>query len=269
MIKWSYLFCLSLFFCTATSKAQVLKGIKDKISNRLANGLSKKNTEKSSVDVDSVMRKLDGFNMDNNTLSAYGVGMGMLNSSVLPDAYLFTHLYRIRMKSSMGTFDMDYLLTQSGNYLGSEVTPKESMKVVMVYDYEKKLIVNYLNGKPMVMRLPEVGSSSEEGKDTAYVVTNLPNKKFLGYDCFGRQMENEEYLLTLYVAPDLGVGMCNPFENQTGNSSPALRLNKKSSNGGLIMHMDIKDKKNKGDKNTSGTMECILFEKKQTVIKNR
>lgn len=77
------------------------------------------------------------------------------------------------------------------------------------------------------MKPPNTAEASVENKDTAFTIEDLPNKKFLGYDCFGKQMENEEYVMRLYVASERGVGMCNPFESESGNPGPAFRLQKK------------------------------------------
>ena len=269
MKKHTLLFVL-LFVLYGTVDAQVLKSLKEKIAEKVGKTNASKNSGKNSAQADSVMRELNraGFG-DAINGNPFAMGMGMVDPSVLPEKYTFSHLYRIRMKAEKGDIEMDYYLTKSGNYIGNIVKARKNDSVTMVHDYEKRLIVNYLNGQPMVMRLPEAGQFSSSEKDTVVQIRTIPNKVILGHNCIGKQMENDDYLLTLYVAPDLGVGMCNPFEQDGAATGTGYRLRKKETNGGLVMQMLIVDKKKKGPQNNDGSMECILFEEKELIIKNR
>lgn len=266
-MKQLLLFLFIISGLSFTGYAQIMKSLKDKIYNK-TESKSSSSKEKSAAQYDSLMNQYNLPEYNTTNLGAFAGSMGSVSPSVLPDAYVFSHIYKIRMKSGQGNFDLEYYLTKSSNFLGSSVNAGNNMQVKMVHDYERSLMVNYLNGKPMVMKIPPSTNSTDD-KEKPYTIKPLPNRNFLGYDCPGKQMENEDFVLTVYIAPSLGVGMCNPFEREAGNPNPAFTLRGDDKSNGLVMFMDIVDKKNKGKKSASGTMECISFEPKQTVIKNR
>jgi len=102
-----------------------------------------------------------------------------------------------------------------------------------------------------------------------YTFKELPNREFLGYDCIGREMENDEYKFTIYIAPDMEAGFGNMFKSEHANIPPAMQKFALEYENGLMMYMEMMDKKNKKKKNTSATMECVAFEPTEMVIYTR
>ena len=82
-------------------------------------------------------------------------------------------------------------------------------------------------------------------------------------------MENEEYKFTIYIAPDLEAGFGNMFKSEHANIPPAMQKFSEEYKNGLMMYMEMVDKKNKKKKNTNATMECVAFEPTNLVINTR
>ena len=91
-------------------------------------------------------------------------------------------------------------------------------------------------------------------------ITDLPNKTFLEYDCIGKKFENDAYTFVSYFTVDAPVSFDQVFKSEMDRYPEPIKEQFKNYEGALLMHMEMIDKKNKGKKNTSGTMECIAIE---------
>ena len=82
-------------------------------------------------------------------------------------------------------------------------------------------------------------------------------------------MENDDYKFTVYIAPDMKAGFGNMFKSEHANIPPAMQKFSQEYENGLMMYMEMVDKKNSKKKNTSATMECLAFEPSDLVINTR
>ena len=245
------------------AEAQFLKELKERAIDRSKDMIIAKTANKAAEQTGNAMDKL--LNPDFGRLMN-GTGK-KIDAADLPAKYQFSHLYSLKMSTTQGEIKMDYYLNKTEPYMGMEMDM--GMKMFMVFDQGNKMMVNYINDKPHATAMPEDITEENFDAQNDYTFTKLPNREFLGYDCIGHQMENDEYKFIVYIAPDMEAGFGNVFSNQQTNLPPAMLAAAKEYENGLMMYMEMEDKKNRKKKNTSATMECLAFEPREVVINNR
>ena len=154
------------------------------------------------------------------------------------------------------------------------VKPNARADVTMVIDEENKAFVTMADGQVFAMSMTEdaAGVAADEAEKAAgiikdYSITELPKRVFLGYECIGYRMENDEHTMTVYIAPGMEAGFGNVFNTKQANIPARMKSMAQHYEDGLMMYMEMEDKKNKGD--GSATMECVAFEKTTTEIRTR
>ena len=147
----------------------------------------------------------------------------------------------------------------------------KNMNMSMVFDEGNKTLFTYVNGMAMATEMDLSDAVDEEDTDMYkdFTFKELPNRQFLGYDCIGREMENDEYKFTIYIAPDMEAGFGNMFKSKHANIPPSMQKFSKEYENGLMMYMEMVDKKSKKKKNSNATMECVAFEPTNLVINTR
>ncbi len=161
--------------------------------------------------------------------------------------------------------DLSGLMNRSGKKIDM------GMDMSMVFDEGNNVLLTFVNGMPIATEMDSGESFDEDELDfyNDYTFIELPNREFMGYDCIGRQMENNEYKFIVYIAPDMEAGFGNVFKSDRANLPPAMQKMSEEYENGLMMYMEMVDKKNKKRKNTSATMECVAFEPSDLVIYTR
>ena len=196
-----------------------------------------------------------------------------VDMSKLPASYNFDYRYAMKMKTEEGEIRMDYYLSKTEPYMGVKMIMSEdkNMSMSMVFDEGNKTLFTYVNGMAMATEMDLSDAVDEEDTDmyNDYTFKELPNREFLGYDCIGREMENDEYKFTIYIAPDMEAGFGNMFKSKHANIPPSMQKFSKEYENGLMMYMEMVDKKGKKKKNTNATMECVAFEPTNLVISTR
>ena len=142
--------------------------------------------------------------------------------------------------------------------------------MTIVFDEGNKVIFTDLGGMAMAteMDLDKVADKDDADIYDAYSFKELPNRQFLGYDCIGREMENDEYKFTMYIAPDIESGFGKMFKSEHTDLPPAMQKFAHEYKNGLVMYMKMVDKNNVGkkSKNATATMECVAFEPTNLVV---
>ena len=247
------------------SKAQFLKKLKQRVLEKTEQMVIEKATDKAADKTGDAMDKL--LNPDFGSLmSPMGKKVDM---SKLPDAYNFDYRYALKMTTKEGTIDFDYYLSKTQPYMGAKMNMGADMTIV--FDEANKTMLTNVNGMTMATEMDMSNVADKEDADmyNDYTFKELPNRQFLGYDCVGREMENPNYKFTVYIAPDMEAGFANMFKSQHANIPPAMQKFSKDYENGLMMYMEMVDKKNNKKKNTTATMECVAFEPTNLVIKTR
>ena len=258
-----------LSFGISQSNAQFLNKLKKRVLDKTEELVIDKTADKAAEKTGKAMD-----NLLNPDFGKYMSPMGkQIDISELPASYSFDYRYAMKMSTQDGEVNMDYYLNKTEPYMGMKMSMGEdkNMNMSMVFDEGNKTLFTYVNGMAMatVMDLSDTIDLEEVDMDTDYTFKELPNRTFLGYDCIGREMENDEYKFTIYIAPNMEAGFGNMFKSQHANIPPSMQKFSKEYENGLMMYMEMVDKKNKNKKNSSATMECVAFEPTNLVINTR
>lgn len=257
-----------------SAEAQFLDRLKKRIVDETERVVIDKTADKAAEKTGEAMDKI--LSPDLGAANIFG-GIGSpMDTDRLPEVYRFDYLYSLKMVNQAGDLQFDYLLSKTESYMGMK--PNLGVDITMVVDEGNNAIVTMTGGQVFAMEMAgetdtghiigETDAGLESLED--YTVTQLPNRTFLGYDCIGYRMENDEHSFIVYVAPDMEAGFGNVFKNKQANIPPQMQSLAKHYENGLMMYMEMDDKKNKGEKeDTSTTMECVAFEKANVEIRTR
>ncbi len=181
----------------------------------------------------------------------------------LPSNFDFTYKYQLTLSTSKGNMKMDYLLKPGASYLGMKMDLGSEMFMVM--DGGENISYMFMeSGGNKICTATSIDVADDLEEDIhnleSYTVTKLPNKTYIGFDCQGMQMENDDYTFIMYYTNEAEISFNDVFKADPDRIPSALKSHFNENQNALMMFMDMKDKKNKGKKNTSGTMECTLLE---------
>ena len=245
-------------------KKRVLEKTEELVIDKAADKVADKAADKTGEAMDKLLNPAFGSMMN---------PMGKkVDMSKLPASYKFDYRYAMKMSTQDGTIDMDYYLNKTEPYMGMKMFMGEdkNMSMSMVFDEGNKALITYVNGMAIATEM-DLNEDIDEDEDMYkdFTFKELPNRTFLGYDCIGREMENDEYKFTIYIAPDMEAGFGNMFKSKHANIPPSMQKFSKEYENGLMMYMEMVDKKNKNKKNLTATMECVAFEPTNLVINTR
>lgn len=260
-----------LFGIAESAEAQFLNRLKKRIVDETERIIIDKTAEKAAEKTGDAMDKI--LSPDLGGMNIFeGVG-GLMDIDLLPQEYHFDYLYSLNIINSSGDLRFDYFFNKTEPYLG--LKPSLGNDLTMVIDEKNKAIVTLAEGQVFAMEMSETTDDISIDDDDlellkSYKVTELPNRSFLGYDCAGYRMENDEFSYVIYVSPNMEVGFGNVFNTKQTNIPSQLRLFSKYYEDGLLMYMEMTDKKKKGkDDDESLAMECVAFEKKDMKVQVR
>lgn len=257
-----FFFIAGLGICN--SQAQILKKLQQRVVDRAENVIVEKTAQKAADKTSDAMDKIL-----NPNFGAMGKGSGKkVDVSNLPASYNFHYKYSIKVSSNQGEVQFDYYLNKTEPYMG--VKMGTGVDMTFVFDEGNKVVFSSMNGMKSASEMALL-TDDEDDLDAYndYKITELPNKTFLGYDCIGRQMENDDYKFIVYIAPNMETSFGKMFRSDQANMPPAAQKLSKDYENGLMMFMDMTDKKSKKKKNASGTMECVAFEPVNMSISTR
>lgn len=251
-------------------KKRVLEKTEDIVIDKAANKVADKAADKTGEAMDKLL---------NPDLASIMNPIGKkVDVSKLPASYKFDYRYALKVNTGEGDINFDYYLSKTEPYMGMKMNmgKDEGMDMAMVYDEGNNAVFTNVGGMAIATELDLSKAVDKAEKDAYndYTFKELPNRKFLGYDCVGREMENGEYKITTYIAPDMEAGFGNMFKSEHANLPPAMQKFSDQYKNGVMMYMEMvdkknKDKKNKDKKNSSVTMECVAFEPTDYVINTR
>lgn len=246
-------------------KKRVMEKTEDLVIDKAADKVADKAADKTGEAMDKLLNPDFGSMMN---------PMGKkVDMSKLPASYNFDYRYAMIMRTQEGEIGMDYYLSKTEPYMGVKMNmgQDKNMNMSMVFDEGNKTLFTYVNGMAMATEMDLSDTVDKEDVDMYkdYTFKELPNREFLGYDCIGREMENDEYKFTIYIAPNMEAGFGNMFKSKHANIPPSMQKFSKEYENGLMMYMEMVDKKGKKKKNTNAIMECVAFEPTDLVINTR
>lgn len=269
MKKLSIIVCAVLFFSLFPTglQAQVLRELRNRTIERTIDKVIDRTAEKLAEKMaTAIMRMLEP------NFEEWMKGTGnSFDYTLLPEGYHFHYIYRLQITSREGTIEMDYYLSKNNpGYVGMQFNTGAEMFMVM--DHNLKANITYINtgDTPMAMAMEAKDTAEEEILEDyeGYTFSELPDKEYLGYMCKGRQIENEDHKFIIYVAPNMPATLGTAFTSNSSELPPALASTANEFENGLMMFMEITDKKNQRRQNLSGTMECMGYEASEYTIIN-
>jgi len=284
------LFCLSL---SLTTEAQILKKLKKKAEQAVERTVLKKTdeivTEKTEKTIDDATdgdkkdtevenpntpNDTSNKNEETNSTNNQPFNSGKKLSKELPEAYAFDWEYKTELKTSKNeAMDMNYLIaSNSKDYFGMEMSSKELKgkgKMIMVMDNKQKQNIMFMDmsGQKMAQtsKMSEIKGNNK--KDPEYSFKEIGSKTILGYESYGMEIENADYIATVYFTLDAPVSFSAFFAFANNKNAPKgfdPALLQVLQEDALIMEMTAVNKKKSKE---SVTMTAISLEQKANKIK--
>ena len=245
-MKKIFYLVLAIFFMAGTSnaEAQFLKKLKEKVEKKVEDAAIKNVSDKAAKETDKSLNNLWAKQLENSNFS---MGMDMVDPSEIPAGYDFDWEYTLQMNTSEGTMDMVYHIKENAPYVGIKIPQAENMFTVL--DNKRNMTVLYMNseGNKMVMATRFDVSEEDMEADNSYEemkFEEIGTKTILGYECQGYRSENAENVFTFYVTDEAGVSFRNLYQENQKNIPEGLNADWIRDGTGLMMEMQMKDKKN-------------------------
>lgn len=257
------------------AEAQFLKKLKDKVEDRVEQTVINKTAEKASEKASKSMDKV----FDPN-ISGASSGNGSAGTKVIPEnipaSFGFQYQYRLTMSTDDGTLDIDYYLMPGASYVGTSFSQSGST-VFMILDGDSSISYMFINaeGNKFVSATKLEVNPFEDDDDVTIdedmdfdelTMTNLPSRTFLGYECEGRLIENDNYSMTMYFTTDAPVSFDQVYKADDKRFPKSITNRLKQHEGALMMYFEYnlkkppKNSKNKGTTMQRAKMECTLLE---------
>ena len=258
-----------LFAISTNADAQFLDRLKKKVIERTTDVVIDKTADKAAEQTNKLMENILNPNLD----GLFNFGTTPVDLNDLPASYNFNYSYNTKMVNEGGEFEMEYLFSENSPYFGVKTDMAPDM--LMIYDNSNNTIIIKSGDAIIARELPKIEENEDySGEDidlnVDYEFSELPDRNFLGYNCKGYQMENDEHVMKVYIAPDAGVSF-NNFDAGKGmpNNMPSemVEFSKRYENG-LMLYMEMEDKSENQNTHLI-TMECTSFNKSNNTIKIR
>jgi len=249
-------------FLGMSAQAQFWKKLKDRAKDAAEETVLNKTADKAAEKTDKTLDKV--FDMDFGKSSK-------VDPAILQQTYEYNWKYTLQMKHKKGDMSINYHLREDGTDFGSTFEMDQGTEMMsgmfMVMDQAAGVtaILMERNGKKFGQVMSSVTDkvldiAEEENTIQDYEFKEIGTKEILGYECQGFQMENEDVVMTMYVAFDTPVSF-----NQVAAGQNAKRLPKgidpkwmdKIGDNSLMMEMDVVNKKKPKQ---STTMTCVALE---------
>lgn len=264
MKKLNKLTCLmvaAFLLLGISAEAQFFKKLTKKVTDKVERAVTDNISDKAANEADDALNNV--WEMD---LGKSGLGMGSpVDPSEIPDSYAFDWKVNYAMEMKSGKMDFVYRLKEGADYMGMAMPKMANMFIVM--DQKNDLSIIYMNNKLMrATKINEEAISEAAKKESSYAkdmeYEKIGSKTISGYECEGYRAENEDYVFTIYITDDAGIGFSNFYENQ--KNLPESFNPDWISEDSLLMEMQMTDKK---DADKGMTMTCTGIEKENFVIK--
>lgn len=257
MKKLMYLMLAAFLLSGTSAKAQFFKKLANKVTNKVEDAVTRNISDKAANEADEALNNV--WEMD---LKGMDIGMGSpVDLAEVPNSYNFDWKYSLSMKTKDGGMDFVYRLKEDADYMGMAMPQMANMFIVL--DTGNDLTVMYMNGMVRATKLetelPEDTEMENPYSDMEY--KKIGSKTILGYDCDGYRAESEDYVFTMYVTDEAGIGFSQLYENQ--KNLPKGFNPDWISEDSLLMEMQMDNKK---DADKSMTMTCTGIEKDNFTI---
>lgn len=200
------------------------------------------------------------------------LGKKKSDNAKLPDTYQFQWEYKTLVKSSGDKeMNMNYLINPDSVYFGMQLASEEYKQMdfmCIVIDPVIETSATFMSSKnqKMAMLAKMPADLSNKADSTKMSFKEIGTKEILGYECYGIEVENADYIGTMYFTLDAPVSFKAMFAYSQKNTpkgfDPALM--EVLVEEALLMEMNFENKKKKKE---SFIMTAESLEQKETIIK--
>lgn len=250
---------LSLFF-VSTSQGQFLKKLQKRVEQKVENAVIEKSANKVAEKATKSMDKM----FDINPFG--GGGKGKADPSLVADSYEFTWAYSLKMSTKDGEIIFHYFLEPGASYFAFTSPIMENILTVM--DNEHQITAMFMNSQDgskigMVTKMADINAKEINDASEEFTFEPLPDKTINEFDCKGVKAFNDGYEMTMYYITDAEVSFNDIYKNGKTKIPDALKDYFKEDDKVLMIHMDMKNLKNKKE---NATMECIGLKERVTTV---
>ncbi|WP_027125888.1 DUF4412 domain-containing protein [Gelidibacter mesophilus] len=242
-----------------TSQSQFLKRLQKRVEQKVENAVIEKTANKAAEKASQSMDKMFDIN-------PFGAGKEKADPSLVASSYDFTWKYSLKMSTAEGEIVFDYYLKPDAPYFGFTSAMMANMFTVM--DNEHNIMAMFMgsdgNNIGMVNKMPDLDIDEVNQETEKFTFETLPNKTINGYDCKGVKAVNDGYEMIMYFTTDAEVSFDDIYKNSKTKIPDALKDYFNPDDKVLMIHMDMKNLKNKKE---NATMECIGLEEVKKSIK--
>lgn len=245
------------------TQAQFLKKLNKKVQDAAENKVLDKSGQKTSNSVDKGMDDIFSIGKDDGKKKSKK-NKNAKSTASPQKSYFFSYFYAMNIEAGESdevTAELEMFLTENGEFLGIR-SAQSGAEMFMIMDYQKATSFNFMSSSGGKMMFPVSIDISDKEKEnyskSDFKITSLPSKTYLGYDCKGKKLEDDEWEITLYYTDQVPVSMHSMFQGQDDGLTGMFKKEGMDITDGLIMYMKGKNKK---DKSENYTMEAKKLEK--------
>lgn len=192
----------------------------------------------------------------------------------LPASYQFEWKYKVNITTKGNQkLDMTYLIKPNANYFGVQMESKEAKQMdfmCIVADMNLNSFTMFMESAGRKMAMPQgiPKDFGKKAKDPNYTYKEIGTKEILGYKCFGMQIEDDDYIATIYYTIEAPISFKQLFHYSKDAApkgfDPALIEVLKDE--ALVMEMNAEHKKKKKE---SFTLNAVSLKKETTSINTK
>lgn len=241
------------------TQAQFFKKLGKKVQDAAEDKVLDKSAKKTSKSVDEGMDDIFSIGKDKGKKNKSKSTASPRNSYTFP--YFYVMNFEFGNGNDSNQRDLEMFLTESGEYLGIRAS-ESGADMFMVMDYSKSASFNFMSSSSGKMMFPVSIDVNDEGEDdydnSDFKITSLPDKTFLGYNCKGKKLENQEWEIKLYYTDEVPVSMSSMTKGGNEKMTKMFQQEGMDITNGLVMYMEGE---NKQDKDESYIMTAKKLEK--------
>ncbi len=258
MKRFGYI-VLAFLFLSTTAQAQFLKKLGDKIADKVEETATDNISNKAGNETDETLNEPWETDLSKEN-EVKNNSKRKKSSSDFPESYDFDWKYSLHLDLNESAMDFVYRLEKGANYMGMGGSMMSGMFIVM--DFYRELSIMFMNGFVKGTKLDMSNASDIDNRAMQNMTfEKIGSKTILGYQCEGYRAESDEYLMTMYVTNEAGIGFVGIYKNQKyfpkGFGPDWVTENS------LMMEMQMVDKKNS---KKSMTMTCTEIERENFTI---
>lgn len=243
-----------LLLSNYSAEAQFFKKLTKKISEKVEETVTRNISDKAAKEADKTLNNIWETELKD---MSFDMGAMSVDPAKIPDSYDFDWKYSMNMETTNGSTNLVYRLKEDAPYMGMKFQKVEDMFVVV--DNEKDITIIYMGD---IVRASQIESEVEaENAYSDMKYEKIGSKTILGYEADGYQAETEEYVYTIYVTDEAGIGFNNMYQNPKNipeNFNPEW-IDENS----LLMEMQME---HKTDPEKNMAMRCTGLDKEAFTI---